>query len=67
MKLTSPLIANPQGTPFTYIEFTHCKECGEYDADMVQTKKIDAKDINLFSNNIPVFIVNAVCWDCFLK
>ena len=40
MKLTSTLITNAQGTPFTYINILTCIECKGHEVDMTQTKKM---------------------------
>ena len=66
MKLTSTLINNPQGLPFTYINIITCIECGGYEGDMAQTKKVESDDKHLFhNNNIPLFTAHSFCWDCY--
>ena len=67
MKLTSTLITNAQGTPFTYINILTCIECGGHEVDMTQTKKVESDDKHLFNNNIPLFTAHSLCWDCYIN
>ena len=67
MKLTSTLINNPQGLPFTYINILTCVECEGHEVEMTQAKKIESDDAHLFNNNIPVFTARSICWDCYIN
>ena len=65
--LANPLVAHPQGIQFTYINFIACKECGEYEVDMMQPSRVMPEDVEKFTQSIYVHNAGTICCDCFMK